>query len=266
MGSFFKTQREFFHMSIVSKRLASAKNGAPQYKQVESKPKNKPEAINAIDKDQTNNAAKQELELFNASVKSDLAQLKKFSTIEEKNEYKATAIEKNDYLTFINRFIASGSNYSNFTFTWVFIWLVDLGRWKQALNYLPHLISQQQNLPTVFNTKEWVTFLIDQLYDAGAKELQDQQQINERTPDVLGQSQIIAVFSAVIAFVDQEKPVVNEVVLGKLYAMAAKLEYVHCNFGSALNHCVAATKVNDKAGVKKLAKDLAKKLNKHINI
>jgi len=217
--------------------------------------------------DNTNTIAiKPELELFNASIDANLSQLKKFLTLEEKDKFKAEAIEKDEYIDYVDRYLASGEHYPNKAFTWIFIWLVDLGHWQQVLNYLPHLITQQQHLPKVFNTKEWTTFLIDQLYDAGSKELQEQQKINERTPEVLSKSQIINVFNSLIAFVEKEKPVVNDVVLGKLYTMAAKLEYVHFNLGNSLNLCLKATKTNDKAGVKKLAKDIAKNINKNITI
>ena len=245
-------------MSLVAKRLAKANE-----KQAESKTVHVESS--GITEKKEKNTFKQELELFNAAIESDLAQLKKFSTIEDKDEYKAQAIEKNNYLDYVRRYIASGDNYPNLTFTWVVIWLVDLCRWNQALEFLPYLVRQQQHLPPVFNTKDWSTFFIDQLYDAGAKELKAQSE----NAEAVQKSQIIKVFNLLIDLVESaesEKPLINDIVLGKLYAMGAKLEYCLHNYGNALEHCLHALKANDGAGVKKLAKDIAKKINKDVDI
>lgn len=253
--------REFFHMSIVKRNQAKALQAKlekqdkidivkPVNQQSQAAPINE-KGTEVIADDNVINANK-ELELYGVAIDADKSQLKKFSTIEEKHDYKAQAIENTDYIGFIAQYIKTGANYPNRVFAWVFVWLVDLGRWQQALNYLPLLVKQQQPLPTQFNTKEWTTFFIDQLYDAGARALHAQQD----EPNAIAKSGIMKVFNTVIIFVEQEKPLVPDLVLGKLYAMAAKLEFEMFNFGNAFNYSQRATKVNDKAGVKGLTKKI----------
>lgn len=200
-----------------------------------------------------------DFEMYKIAIEADLAQLKKFSDISDKRDYKAKAIEDNEYMAYLNRYKASGANHPNSVVTWLVIWLVDLGRWQTALEYLPLLIEQQQRLPTVFKTKDWPTFFIDQLYDEGAKHL-------AKGRDAIEKSQVIKLFNQVTGHFEQQDWVVNEVVGGKLFAMAAKLEQATFNYGSAFYYCTKATALNDKAGVKKLAKELAKVIGKETDI
>ena len=199
-----------------------------------------------------------EFDLYKVAVDADLAQLKKISDVSDKRDYKAKAIDDNDYMAYLNHYKSSGANHPNSVVTWLVIWLVDLGRWKTALEYLPMLIEQEQRLPTVFKTKDWPTFFIDQLYDEGAKHLASGR-------DAIEQSQVMKLFSHMTAYFEQQEWVVNEVVGGKLFAMAAKLEHVTFNFGNAYNYCAKAMALNDKAGVKKLAEKLAKIIGKTIS-
>ncbi len=199
-----------------------------------------------------------EFDLYKVAIDADLAQLKKISDVADKRDYKATAIEDNDYMSYLNHYKSSGANHPNSVVTWLVIWLVDLGRWQTALEYLPMLIEQEQRLPTVFKTKDWPTFFIDQLYDEGAKHL-------AKGRDAIEKSQVMALFSHMTSHFEQQGWVVNEVVGGKLFAMAAKLEVAAFNYGNAYRYCVKATALNDKAGVKKLEKELAKTIGKTIS-
>ncbi len=235
MSKMLRKQQEMLSNGKNEKSLVVAKNAIDSTNQVPN----------------TADTGNKELELYGMAIDADKAQLKKFSTIEEKNDYKATALENTDYLGFIAQYLKSGSHYPNRVFAWLMVWLVDLGRWQQALTYLPVLVKQQQPLPTQFNTKAWTDFFIDQLYDAGNRALQAQQE--QPMCDVLP-SCILKVFTALILYIENEKPLVNDIVLGKLYAMAAKLEFEMYNFGNALIYSEKATQVNDKAGVKGLTK------------
>jgi len=200
-----------------------------------------------------------EFDLFKVAIDADLAQLKKISDVSDKRDYKAKAIEDNEYMVYLNSYKASGANHPNSVVTWLVIWLVDLGRWNTALEYLPMLIEQEQRLPTAFKTEDWPTFFIDQLYDEGAKHL-------AKGRDAIEQSQVMKLFSYMTAHFEQQEWVVNEVVGGKLFAMAAKLEQTTFNYGNAYSYCTKATALNDKAGVKKLAKELAKAIGKGTDI
>jgi len=200
-----------------------------------------------------------EFDLFKVAIDADLAQLKKISDVSDKRDYKAKAIEDNEYMAYLNRYKASDANHPNSVVTWLVIWLVDLGRWNTALEYLPMLIEQEQRLPTAFKTEDWPTFFIDQLYDEGAKYL-------AKGRDAIEQSQVMKLFSYMTAHFEQQEWVVNEVVGGKLFAMAAKLEVAAFNYGNAYNYCTKAMALNDKAGVKKLAKELAKTIGKETDI
>lgn len=246
-------------MSIVAKRLAKAK----QEQNVKKKPvvigvDPAKSATKEIVFESVRTGVMKDFDMFNIAMESDLAQLKQFQTLEEKSEYKAEAIRINDYLGYVSRYIESGANHPNAVLTWLVIWLVDLGRWQQALQYLPLLVEQQQHLPPKFNTKDWPTFFIDQLYDEGAKQLR----LSEDKPEAIENSQVITWFNRLISFVEQEKSTGNDVVFGKLYAMACKLEASQFNYGYALNHGIKATLINDKAGVKGLVRDIAKQLNR----
>ena len=53
---------------------------------------------------------------------------------------------------------------------------------------------------------------------------------------------------------------------GKLFAMLGKLEQQQFNYGNALCHYVQAQSLNDSAGVKKHAREIAKQLNIEISI
>lgn len=241
-------------MSIVKRnqeRALKAKLGE-QVKVQGQKPVSQQHVVSVIEKQPEHDQVdtNKELEFYGVAIDADKAQLKKFSTIEEKDEYKATALENTDYLGFVAQYLKSGSHYPNRVFAWVMVWLVDLGRWQQALSYLPILVKQQQPLPTQFNTKAWTDFFIDQLYDAGNRVLQAQQE----EPNAIIKSDILKVFTALILYIENEKPLVNDIVLGKLYAMAAKLEFEMYNFGNTLNYSLKATKINEKAGVKGLTK------------
>ena len=200
-----------------------------------------------------------DFDMYKIGIESDLAQLKQFSDLEQKHQYKREVLANNGYLEYIEEYQKCGANHPNLVLAWVFVWLVDLQRWNKVLELLPLMAEQQQPLPTKFNTKHWGTFVIDQLYDVGAALL-------EKSPKHTDVFPIIRPFYVLIELCELNKWDVNDIVKGKLYAMAGKLEHKRFNFGSALHHYVSATQINDKAGVKKVAKDLAKQLNIEIEI
>ena len=243
-------------MSIVARRLAQAKQDkAGQKKQgVQAKPATAVTEKAAAAPFRT--GVMKEFDMFNIAMESDLAQLKQFKTLEEKSQYKAEAIRINDYLGYVSRYIESGANHPNAVLTWLVIWLVDLGRWDEALKFLPLLVEQQQHLPPQFNTKDWPTFFIDQLYDEGARQLDKAKD----TLELVWLKEVIRWFYVLIGFIEQKQLTGNDIVFGKLYAMACKLEESRFNYGNALHHGITATKINDKAGVKGLVRDIAKKL------
>lgn len=251
-----QTSRELFDMSLVKKR---------QQQMLQSGNTKSQQAITKVTAAVSDSASADrpavmaDFDLYKIAIDADLAQLKKLSDVADKAEYKAKAIADNDYMDYLSRYKNSGANHPNSVVTWLVIWLVDLGRWHTALEYLPMLIEQEQRLPTAFKTENWQTFFIDQLYDEGAKQL-------AKGRDAIEQSQVMQLFGHMTAHFEQQEWVVNEVVGGKLFAMAAKLEQASFNFGNAYNLCVKATALNDKAGVKKLAKELAKVIGKATDI
>ncbi|MDO6426230.1 phage terminase small subunit [Thalassotalea sp. 1_MG-2023] len=244
-------------MSIVKKALArkaasKARQQGATIAQTQAVENNKPES-------DISNQVKAEFDMQKIGMEADLAQLKQFSTIEEKDQYKSEALKNNNHLEYVEKYVASGGNHPNIILAWVFIWLIDLKRWTKALELLPLMVSQQQPLPTVFNTKHWGVFVADQLYTEGALQL-------EKGLKSIEQTQITQQFIRFIALIEQQKYDLGDIVGGKVYAMAGKLEQVQHNYGNALKHYVTATSLNDKAGVKKSARDIAKNLNIEIDI
>lgn len=200
-----------------------------------------------------------DFDMYGIGMDSDLAQLKQFSSIEDKDQYKSEALTNNEYLKYVDDYIACGANHPNIVLAWVFIWLVDLKRWSKALELLPLMVEQKQPLPTRFNTKHWGIFIADQLYTEGAIQL-------EKGLKSIQNSNIIKPFYLLIGLADKGNWDLGEIVGGKVHAMAGKLEHVRFNYGNALHHYIAATKINDKAGVKKAARDIAKTLNIEIDL
>jgi hypothetical protein len=259
-------------MSLVKKRMAQAlaENGSETtVKTVASDTKKKviigfDPAQAGSDKTVTLNKGERaqimkDFDMYTIGMNSDLAQLKQFSTIEEKDQYKSEALTNNDYLTYVDGYVTSGANHPNNVLAWVFIWLVDLKRWSKALELLPLMVEQKQPLPTRFNTKHWGVFIADQLYTEGAIQL-------EKGLKSINSSKIISPFYQLIGLAEKGNWDLGEVVGGKTYAMAGKLEHIRFNYGNALHHYIIATKVNEKAGVKKAARDIAKTLNIEIDI
>ena len=250
-------------MSLVKKALAKA---AAQ-KQAQQEADNKAAPVNstpapdspAQDKQVVADDGPSRYEFFKAAIESDLGQLKTIDDVADKASYKSEALERNEYLAYISEYRLSGQNFPNTVLAWVFIWLVDLKRWDAVLELLPLMVEQKQPLPTAFNTKHWPTFLIDQLYDEGNYYL-------NKGAEAVSDSGIALVMHRLIAQLLTQDWSGSEVVGGKLYAMAAKLEQSQHNLGYALQFAVQATLINDGAGVKKLARDVAKQLNVSIDI
>jgi len=249
-------------MSLVRKHQQTVKKVSnaepkPHDKKVEKIPVNN--VVHQNNNDPLRDDVMKTFDLYKAAIESDLAQLKQFSELEQKHQYKREALENNGYLEYVEQYKKSGANHPNIVLAWVFIWLVDLQRWNKALELLPIMSEQQQPLPTPFKTKDWATFVIDQLYDVGAKTLEKAPKYNELFD-------IIRPFYVLIELCEKNNWDINDIVKGKLYAVVGKLEHSQLNFGNALNFYVKATAINNKAGVKKVAKDLALQLNVEIEI
>ncbi|WOC25864.1 phage terminase small subunit [Pseudoalteromonas sp. N1230-9] len=236
-------------MSLVKKSLAKTASSVPNSTDTKA-PTAAVEAVQA-NTPVTDNEQK-EYPFFVAAIESDLAQLKTFSDIADKASYKSEALKRNDYLGYINRYRLSGQNHPNTVLAWVFIWLVDLKRWDAVLELLPLMIEQKQPLPTVFNTKHWPAFVIDQLYDDANFYL------SESKHD--GLFEISFVLHRLINIVKSQNWTGLEVVGGKLYAITAKVDASLHNYGFAAIFAEQAQAINDKAGVKTLLKDLQKLL------
>ncbi|WP_462147162.1 phage terminase small subunit [Pseudoalteromonas gelatinilytica] len=236
-------------MSLVKKSLAKTASSVPASTEIHA-----PTA--AVDNVQANapvtNNEQKEYPFFVAAIESDLAQLKTFTDIADKASYKSEALKRNDYLGYIKRYRLSGQNHHNTVLAWVFIWLVDLKRWDDVLELLPLMVEQKQPLPTVFNTKHWPAFVIDQLYDDANYYLSQSEQAGLFT--------ISFVLHRLITTVKNQDWTGLEVVGGKLYAMAAKVDASIHNYGFAAAFAEQALAINDGAGVKGLLKDLQKLL------
>lgn len=236
-------------MSLVKKSLAKTASVVPTSTEI-----NAPTA--AVDAVQANapvtDNEQKEYPFFVAAIESDLAQLKTFTDIVDKASYKSEALKRNDYLGYIKRYRLSDQNHHNKVLAWVFIWLVDLKRWDTVLELLPLMVEQKQPLPTVFNTKHWPAFVIDQLYDDANFYL------SESKYD--GLFEISFVLHRLISIVKDQDWTGLEVVGGKLYAIAAKVDASIHNYGFAAAFAEKAQEINDKAGVKTLLKDLQKLL------
>jgi len=211
----------------------------------------------------SNNALRDEVmksfDMYQVGIESDLAQLKQFSSIEDKAQYKSEVLANNGYLEYIEQYKTAGANHPNMVLAWVFIWLVDLERWADVIALLPLMIEQQQPLPTRFKTTHWGTFVFDQLYDIGAKKL-------EKDLKGIVASKVVKTFTTFIDLYNENEWDIKEIVAGKVFAMAGKLEQKQMNFGNALTYYLTAQRINDGAGVKKVAKDLAKQLDIEIEI
>lgn len=234
-------------MSLVKKSLAKAASSVP----TSTENKAQTAAANATQANAPATVNKQtEYQLYVAAIESDLAQLKTFTDIADKASYKSEALKRQDYLAYINQYRLSGQNHHNKVLAWVFIWLVDLKRWDAVMDLLPLMIEQKQPLPTVFNTKHWAAFVIDQLYDDANYYLSQSQQ--QELHD------IGFILHRLINAVKNQDWAGLEVVGGKLYAIAAKVNKAQLNLGNALYFAEMAQSINDKAGVKTLIKELQK--------
>jgi len=201
-----------------------------------------------------------QFDMLKVAMDADLGQLKTFSDIEVKATYKSDALKVNEYLTYLETYRKSGSNHPNSILAWVFIWLVDLKRWDQALEWLPLLIEQQQPLPTRFKRKHWGELVIDEIYDLGLSNLENELLTQEQL------RQTLSYFNAVISIFDKGNWQINQVCQGKLFALAGKLEEKNLNLGNALFNYLKAQRLNDKAGVKGNARNLSEKLGVEIDI
>ncbi|MCL1123309.1 phage terminase small subunit [Shewanella surugensis] len=200
-------------------------------------------------------------EIMKAAIEADLAQLKTFNTLEDKDEYKSDAIKQNGYLDYCKNYQHSGANHPNIILAWVFIWLIDLQRYTEAFAFLPLLIAQGQKLPTRFKTPHWGEFVIDQIYDVAVDKLSNIDDISAE--DLLNITERV---STLIRYFNEQAWALNPIVAGKLFSVAGKLEQQQHNYGRALRHFLQATLLNDSAGVKKAARELAKKIDVEINI
>ncbi|TMO97553.1 phage terminase small subunit [Pseudoalteromonas ruthenica] len=234
------------------KKLAQAMgNKQSEAQLVAAEQVNAPEVVTA-----DHNPLKDVFEQLSGAMQSDLAALKQLDTLEDKAAYKAEALEKQGYLNYLQNYKDQGAHFPNIVLSWVFIWLVDLGRYRDVVAWLPLMTSQQQPLPSMFKTKHWADFVADQFYDAGVKQLENQ------ALNIFERCELIGYFNDVCKLFDQHnwQESAGSVPAGKLFAMAGKLEHQNHNYTNALNFYLKAQQLNDGAGVKGKAKDIAKQL------
>ncbi|MBQ4836786.1 phage terminase small subunit [Pseudoalteromonas luteoviolacea] len=199
---------------------------------------------------QTDNTSHREYDIFAAAINADLAQLKKLGDLSRKHDYKAQALERNDYLGYINGYRLRQEHFPNKVLARVFIWLVDLKRWNQALELFPLLISQNQPLP--FNSGSWASFLAGEVYEHANWFLNNKCNSDD-------QAYTAFILARIIDVVKDHDWTGREIAGGKLYAIAMKLEAAQNNFGNAIRYGRLAQKINDKAGVKIALEKLEKK-------
>jgi tetratricopeptide (TPR) repeat protein len=254
-------------MSIVKNRLAKAHNEAKK-----ATPKNIDKNVFSDDAGKgienvgaellAPSLSQQELEMHEAALKADLTALKEIDEIPEKIEYKKQALAKTDYKGFVDRLIVSVAATPNKVLAWFVIWLMDVGRWDEALKYLRVAIKNDQPIPETFTSQNWFSLAIDNMYEHGKK----LQEALEKVPETVIYFPDINKFYLLLEFVQEHKPELNEVVAAKLYVIIGKLEEKTGNNGRALNHYLSAYRINEKSGVKTKVKSLAKDFDLNIEV
>ena len=191
------------------------------------------------------------------AMQADIGQAKQIKEREERRLFKAQALEQQGYLEQLEVYRQSGERFNNPVLAWVFIWLADLGRWRDVIKWMPVLLEQKQALPNKFERENWQTFVIDEIYDAAKVEIESDKF------DVLKPSDIQAALYQLEAWFDELEweHHVHAVVAGKLFRIIGEFETAYMNKGRALKAHLRAQELNDAAGVKGLARELAKDLN-----
>ncbi|WP_445357293.1 phage terminase small subunit [Microbulbifer sp. ANSA002] len=174
-------------------------------------------------------------ELSEQSLEHDLKLLSERTDIAEKIDFKRALLPK--YLPRVRQYMESGAHYQNPILVHCVIWLIDVGDIEQALALANHAIEQQQSMPERFK-RDLPTYVAEELHDWAEREYKAQ-----RSP--------FPYFSEVVEAVQSQRwPVINIIVLGKLYKLAGLLYDQEEDFAKAVHWYEKAEQVNDKAGVK----------------
>jgi tetratricopeptide (TPR) repeat protein len=203
-----------------------------------------------------------EHELHDAALTADLTALRDIEEIDKKVEYKRQALINTDYQGFADRFIASVAVAPSRVFAWFIIWLMDVGRWDDALKYLRIAVKQDQPVPDKFTSQNWFVVAIDNICEQGGALLE----ALEKAPETVIHFPEINKFYVLLEFVKEHKPELNAVVAAKLYVSIGKLEQATGNNGRALANYLHAQSINSEAGVKTKARALAKDFDLQIEI
>ncbi|KZN61550.1 phage terminase small subunit [Pseudoalteromonas luteoviolacea] len=194
------------------------------------------------------------------AMQADVGQAKQIKDRAERRSFKAQALEQQGYLEQLETYRQSGERFNNPVLAWVFIWLADLGRWRDVIKWMPVLIEQKQALPNKFDRDNWQTFVIDEIYEAAKDEIESDKF------DVLNPSEIQASLYQLEAWFNELEweHHVHAIVAGKLFRIIGEYETAYMNKGRALKAHLRAQELNDGAGVKGHARKLAKELNVEI--
>lgn len=185
----------------------------------------------------------EEYDIIKASLEADLITLKSQKTIEKKKAYKEHIIP--NYLDYLQQYLESGHNHPNGILSQVVVWLFDTEMFDLAIQYADFAIKQGQKLPTRFKTPNFETFICDELADYGSR------QLKEKQPAPVLEFAIGGL---------QSGWDVNPIPAAKVYAIAAKVADQQGELDKCHNYCQSALELNDKAGVKKLLKEVIGKL------
>ncbi|WP_226648151.1 phage terminase small subunit [Microbulbifer variabilis] len=180
-----------------------------------------------------------------SELEHDLKLLSERENIAEKIALKKQLLPK--YLPRVRDFMESGANYPYPLLVWCVIWLLDVEDIEQALELANFAIDQQQKMPERFK-RDLPTYTAEELHDWAEREYKKQ-----RSPHPY--------FEEVLKAVETQRwPVVNVIVLGKLYKLAGLICDQQEDFARAVHWYERAQEVNDKAGVKTRLEMARKKL------
>ncbi len=171
-----------------------------------------------------------------AALQVHRARLKTLTTLEDKANYKRTALQ--DLEPFVQEYLLQGHNYPNDVAVWLAIWYIDCGMIEPWLRLALHLQAQGQKMPPMFSSSMEV-WICDQIYDYAADKYKNQQSADPY-------------FWAVLAVLDEHKWDLYEPVGSKMWAMAAKLASLKDDHAMVVTFGEKALAMNDRAGVKKL--------------
>ncbi|WHI45029.1 phage terminase small subunit [Microbulbifer sp. VAAF005] len=188
-------------------------------------------------------------EVIEVSLDRDLELLKERTNIADKVDLKRQLLPK--YLPFVKKYRESGEHYKNLVLVYCTLWAMDVEDIELALDLAKFAVEQQQKLPHYFKSDDLQTFVAESLHDWALKQYK-----NNTTASPY--------FDEVLELVTNNSwPIINTIVLGKLYKMAGLFAEKAGDQESAFKWYHSAEEANPrKAGVKTRLEALAKKLNK----